>query len=276
MLFLGLKLKTMKNFLILFMFAGLIALFSCSTGKKITEKDLNNNNIIIIGTIEYDYSELIKKNIKGIKVFITSDNKQCKVDLSERNLPQEKMRRREFISIIGTYGDYSLAYNYPIASQETENLKNLMDMDANQKTNTSKIIVEKYSIRSGKIINLGKIIVKYKGGQNVDGKINYSYVFDTNWEDTLALNTFKIEYPEIFRRYIDDVYSFKDDIQMNLEYIVKNLSEEKGKILSNFINEQPEKTKILFNNLNNSNKEFYLNNFQKLSDEEFKTFLESK
>lgn len=250
---------------------GLFLIFiSCASEKKIISgEDLTGDKAIILGIVEYDYSELENKNIKGIQIFINSEKEHQEFDLSKKMLPKSEYNKFDFINFIGDYGEYNLIYNFNSMTRETENLKSLMNMYSFPNVNNSKTFIEKYSIKSGKIINIGRIVVKYTDGKANDGKIVYNFSFKTIWEDTIALQAFKLEYPGIYDQYKNQVYSFKSELQNNIEFLINNLPQEKSRILLDFINKYPEKSTYVFANLNDNTKSDYLTKLQTLSNEDF-------
>jgi hypothetical protein len=187
-------------------------LLCCSGQKKIiTVNDLSEDKIIIIGLIEQDYSQLKEKKIKGIELYINSKQEFSDFTLSEKYIPDEYDKRYQFIGKIGYKGDYELCYN-KIASYtpETDNLLILMDQPKSV-SSPSKKTLQKYSINDGKIINIGKVIVKYTGGSVEGGSTRYYYSFRSIGNDTTAMHAFKQSYPLIFDKYKNDVYSFDSE-----------------------------------------------------------------
>lgn len=188
-------------------------LFLCCTGQKnvITVNDLSEDKIIIIGLIEQDYAELKEKKIKGIELFMDSKEEFADFALSGKYIPDGVDKRYQFISIIGNKGEYDLCYNKRSSyTPETDNLLLLMDQQKSV-SSTSKKTLQKYSLNDGKIINIGKVVVKYTGGTVEGGSTRYYYSFQSIGHDTTALHAFKQSYPLIFDKCRNDVYFFRSE-----------------------------------------------------------------
>jgi hypothetical protein len=190
----------------------MIGLISCSVKKDIAslDKELSKGKIIIIGTVEFDYSQLKSKKIKGLDLFLESEEGSKNFYLSEKYLPNESLKNYQFISKVGKKGDYQLNYQQNMSSSETESLVSLMDMDRNMKT-TKTHTLQKYELNDCKIINIGKIVVCYTGGTVIDGNISYSYSFYSLGDDTLALHAFKESYPLVFESCRNELCFFKSE-----------------------------------------------------------------
>lgn len=189
---------------------GLVCLLSCTANKYvISDSDLSNDKVLVLGVVEYDYSQLENKNLNGLSVILDSDGRNLDVQLPEMILQNNGLIRQELISSIGNYGVYSL-FNEPNVAMESDNIftvvKTNKSLDA-----PSRNVIREYDIENGKIVNIGKVVVKYTGGKVVDGKIIYSYSFKTNCKDTLALHVFKESNPMVFEKYANEVLSCNDE-----------------------------------------------------------------
>jgi hypothetical protein len=188
-----------------------VCLLSFSTTKSvITDKDVSGNKIIILGVVEYDYSQIENKGLKGLDIFMDSKEKHSDFNLPEKSLQNNRLIKQQFISLFGDSGIYRLFYKQNVSSAESDNLLVLMDMDRN-KASSEKVAIQEYSIAGGKMVNIGKLIVTYHGGQEIDGKINYSFSFKTNSNDTSALSVFRETYSSIYKKYSNNIYMFKSE-----------------------------------------------------------------
>jgi len=176
----------------------------------ISDNELSDNKVVILGVVEYDYTLLENKNLKGLNIFLDSEEKHSDINLPKICLQNDRQIKQEFISLIGNYGIYRLSKLQDVSSNESDNLLALMNAYRN-KQSTDKRAIQEYCIESGKIINIGKLVVKYQGGNVIDGKINYTYSFQTNSNDTLALCVFRETNPLLYRKYSDDVFMFNNE-----------------------------------------------------------------
>jgi|WetSurMetagenome_2_1015567.scaffolds.fasta_scaffold53872_2 hypothetical protein len=200
--------KTNYFFLLL---NSVIGLLSCSGNKYvISDNDLSGNKVVILGVVEYDYTQLENKNLKGLTIFLESKEKHSDIKLPEIGLQNDRQIKQKFISIVGNYGIYRLSKIQDFSSNESDNLLALMNKDRNPQSSDKRVIQE-YSIESGKIINIGKFIVKYQGGQVIDGKINYTYSLHADSNDTLALCVFRETNPSLYKKYSNDVLMFNNE-----------------------------------------------------------------
>jgi hypothetical protein len=249
-------------------------ILSCSPQKKvITVNDVTDDKIIIIGLIESDYSQLKNNKIRGIDLFIDSKQDISDFILSDKYLPNENAKKFQFISKIGKKGDYELYYNYnPSYSPESNNLLTLMDQQRNASANDRRILSE-YTLNDGKIINVGKITVNYNGGNTDGGSIKYSYSFDSDDNDTVAMNAFKLSYPEIYNKYKNEVYVFKSEFDECYKYILSHISPEKKSIIMSFIANHPDRLKVIFKDLSQSTKIKYTETIEKCASAQLNEFL---
>jgi hypothetical protein len=186
-----------------------LATWSCATHKDILSiGDLSGDQVVIIGLIEFDYSHLENKIIQGIDVYIESGEKCRDIRLNRNYLPNETYKDFNFIGKIGHYGVYELhvkkSVNY---TPDTDNLLTVMDMERNISSTQTNTLFQ-FKLYEGKVINIGKFIIQYKGGTIDSGKINYSYELKTVGNDTTALYAFSQAYPEIYETYKNEIYFF--------------------------------------------------------------------
>jgi len=188
-----------------------ICVWSCAVNKyMISDNDLSGNTFVIIGVVEYDYTRLENKNLKGLHIFVDSEEKHSDIKLPKRYLQNDRLIKQKYIGLVGSYGIYTLSVMQDASSNESDNLLALMNAYRNQQSSDKRALQE-YCIESGKIINIGKIVVQYHGGKVIDGKINYTYSFQTNSNDTLALFVFKETNPSLYKKYSDDVFMFNNE-----------------------------------------------------------------
>jgi len=176
----------------------------------ISDNDLSGNKVVILGVIEYDFTQLENKNLKGLNIFLDSKEKHTEIKLPKISLQNDRQIKQKFICLIGNYGIYRLSEIQDISSNESDNLLALMNAYRNQQSSDERAILE-YCIESGKIINIGKLVVKYQGGKVIDGKMNYTYSFKINSNDTLALCVFKETNPSLYKKYSNDVFMFYNE-----------------------------------------------------------------
>ena len=188
-----------------------LCLLSCSANKNmIAEDDLSGNNFVMLGIVEYDYTLLENKNLKGLHIFIDSEEKHSDIKLPKRYLQNDRRIKQKYIGLVGNYGIYWLSVMQDVSSDESDNLLALMNAYRNQKS-FDKRALQEYCVESGKIINIGKFVVKYQGGKVIDGKINYTYSFQTDSNDTLALGVFRKTNPSLYKKYSNEVYMFNNE-----------------------------------------------------------------
>jgi hypothetical protein len=267
----------MKNYSLNYRFKFIIVMtlmISCSVKKGIVslDEELSKGKIIIIGTVEFDYSQLKSKRIKGIDLFLESEEGSKNFYLSEKYFPNESLKNYQFISKVGNKGDYQLNYQQNMSSTETESLVTLMDMDRNMKT-TTKNTLQKYELNDCKIINIGKIIVCYSGGNVIDGNISYSYSFISSGIDTLALHAFKESYPLVHESCQNDICFFKSEFEECIDYILGHIPEDKKPVIKKFIEDHPEKQKSVFKDLTTGSKQKYVEQIDNYTLDQLNDFL---
>jgi hypothetical protein len=267
----------MKNYLLntgLQFIIVMIVMVNCSVKKDIVllDEELSKGKIIIIGTVEFDYSQLSDKKIKGIDLFLESEEVSKNFYLSEKYFPIKSFKNYQFIAKVGKKGDYQLNYQQNMSSSETENLVSLMDMDRNMQAST-KHTLQKYTLNDCKIINIGKIVVCYTGGNVIDGKISYSYSFNSFGGDTLALHAFKESYPLVYESCQNDICSFKSEFEACMDYIFGHISEDKKRVIKKFIEDHPDKLKSFFKDLTSENKQEYVEQIENYTFEQLKDVL---
>lgn len=252
--------------------------------KVLTFDNVGGDNIIIIGLVEYDKSALKNNNIVGISLLIGSDEKHWKFKLPAKNIKDKNNKEYALIHKFGNKGDYELFYyregsankndDYFLSNQEQTKIVGFPE----------KNIIKKFTFGDNKIINLGKLIVKYEGGNlqtsainsSVGGNVNYTYKFDAISSDTTALHIFKNIYPEIYDAYKDDIFTFKSEFEKALEYVLNNIAEGKRLFLIQFIEENPNSLKSIFADLDENSQKDFATKIEKFTFEEMKDFLNSK
>jgi uncharacterized protein YlzI (FlbEa/FlbD family) len=252
-----------------------LLLTNCSTKKQITIPDVSEGKLIIVGLIEYNYTQLKNKRIKGIDIYLDSKNEAKNFSLSSKFLPTDENKYYKYISKIGTKGIYELVYQHSNFSGELDYLVSLMELDKNSNSQ-SKIPIQEYTFNDCKIINIGKIIVNYKGGEIVDGIINYSYTFSYRSNDTTSLFALKQTYPALFDAFKNDICCFKGDFEQSIDYLLAHISEGKKIVVKQFIEDHPDKTKIVFKDISLDNIQKYIEMIEKFSFDELNEFLNSK
>jgi len=201
----------MKNRYFFISAVSALYLLGCTTSRYIiSDKDVKGDKAIIVGMVEYDFSQLENKNIKGVSLFLDSQDKLKHINLPEDHLKNDRLIKQQFICSAADYGNINLCYKPGLSSTETNNLMTLMNAEKVPAA-SSKIELQEYSINGGKIINIGKLVVNYQGGKVVDGKINYSYTFQTNYGDTSALSVFKQTYPSWYASFSNEIFRFKNE-----------------------------------------------------------------
>ena len=247
---------------------------SCAVKKGlISIDDLSGDKLLIIGIFEFDYTQLENKNINGIDLFIESEKKVSDFRLSKKYLPEERFKKYNFVSIIGDTGVYELCSHQNIAyAPETDNIKSLLDMERNM-TSLEKKILKRYLLYGGKIINIGKFSVKYEGGTMENGNISYTCNFHLVTSDTIALSAFKGTYPQIYERYKNEIYVFKDEFHKCIEFILNNISEGKSLRIKSYIDEHPERLEYVFKDLTPDTQEKFAADIEKYTFEQLEDFL---
>jgi len=252
----------------------MIFFMSCAANKSVRSlNELSGDKLVIVGLVEYDYTQLDNKNINGIELLFDSEGKNMNFQLSKKYLPRERLKEYDYIKIIGDKGFYDLYYKQKKASSsETDNLLSLMDMERNTGL-ASNNILQRYALNDGKIMNIGKIVVRYSGGNVESGNISYSYSFHSFGGDTLALHAFKDSYPLIYSKYKNDIYFFKSDLEKCIEFILHNISDGKSLMIKNFMDEHPDRIKYVFKDLTYETQEKFAITIEKLTFEELHEFL---
>jgi hypothetical protein len=182
--------------------------------------------------------------------------------MPNRYLPNEKAKKYEFITIVGKMGDYELFYKNQAATPQADNLLTLMDHQRNMNVSNSSSLI-KYTFNDGKIISLGKLIVKYTGGNIETGSIKYSYSFKIDDSDTTALSVFRKTDPLTYSQFQNNIYIFKSDFQKSKEYVLANISMGKKMLIEDLLNYQPAKAEIFFKDLSPLSQ----NNYVKIIEE---------
>lgn len=248
----------------------------CSKDDKNKKTELAKGEVLILGLVEYDFSELENKNISGILLYIDTKGKLSYLKFPNSSLPKNKYKQYDFISVKGKGGDYALEYKKNNKhSSETENLLSVMDMEKDPSSRESSTL-QNYKFKSGNIINLGKITIKYIGGQAEDGRIKYSYTIEHNKQDTMMLDLLKNQYPEIYTNHQDDIYDLYNEFEECIFHIVNNVSEEKSKIILQFIIDHPDKLSKVFANLTPQSQKQVTSMINEFTEEELHQFLNSK
>jgi hypothetical protein len=261
--------KTFLHFIIL----GFSIFISCSTQKKVlTVDDLSSDKILIIGLIEDDYTQLKHKNIKGVELIVDSKQDYSDFRLSNKYLPKAYAKKYKFICKIGNRGDYKLSYKNRPETPETDRLLTVMDHQRNENSDIENTLL-KYSIKDGKIIDIGKLTVRYFGGNTETGSIKYSYSFHMDDNDTTAVHAFKQSYPIIYEKYKNDIYIFKNEFQKCLEYVLSHISEGKRLFIKNYIENNPDRINIVFNNLSPITQNKYIEIIEKLTFDQLDEFV---
>ena len=262
----------MNQFIIIL--AAALLFCGCSVNKgTITLDDLSGDKMLIIGVVEYDFSQLENKSISGIELYIESNEKTSTFKMPDDYLKDEKVKKQEFITTIGKWGNYELCFKKSTTnSPETDNLLSVLDMERSPNSIQSNVL-QKYTLNDGKIINIGKLIVKYSGGVKEDSRISYSYSFHTISYDTVAIYAFKQAYPEIYDKYKNEIYIFKTEFEASIEYVLNHLSEGKRLRIQSFIDENPDKLEHVFENLNAKTQEKYADDIEKYTFEQLEDFL---
>ncbi|MCK9206744.1 MAG: hypothetical protein M0P66_06495 [Salinivirgaceae bacterium] len=191
----------------------LLILAGCATKKMtLNNESLPENQLVIIGMVEYDFSALKNKTIKGIQMYFKTDETHNPLELPAQYLPVQNRRKYEFIALTGNQGTYDLCFRRnPSSGAESGMLLTQLKLERNDSSQSSDCI-QKYALNEGKIINLGKIIVTYHGGEIQDSKIQYSYSFSTHGTDSTALKAFKETYPVLYEKYQNELYYFSDSV----------------------------------------------------------------
>jgi hypothetical protein len=255
----------------------LLVLNCCSSSKDLLlVNGLTDDKVIIIGTVEYDYSQLKSKNIRGIDLYLGSEEKAEDLKLPGKYLPKEGYKYYHFISKIGKKGNFDLYYKPRNVYSETNNLLNLMELERNNLPSPKKNVLNKYSINDCKILNIGKISVYYSGGNTMDGKISYSFSFITYYGDTTALHAFRESYPEIYEKYTNDICNSRSELEICINYVLNNISTEKAVMIKKFFDDDPDRARRAFYKLTPKNQKAIAEEIEKFSLKELDDFLNEK
>jgi hypothetical protein len=254
----------------------LIGSNSCSVNKELmTVNNLPDDKVIIIGTLEFDYSQLKSKNIRGIDLYLVSEEKAEDFKLPGKYLPKGSYKYYQFLSKTGKKGSFDLYYKPREVYSETNSLLTLMDLDRSMSSPEKKII-EKYIFKDCKIANLGKITVHYSGGNTMDGKISYSYTFSTVYGDTTALHAFRESFPKASDTYKNEICNCRSELENCINYILQHVSEDKVIMIKKCIDENPERAKTVFHDLTPENQKAIAEKIEKFTTEELNNFLNEK
>ncbi|NJK85339.1 MAG: hypothetical protein HC906_04595 [Bacteroidales bacterium] len=243
-------------------------LMGCSVNKRaLTDTDLQTDKVIIIGLIEFDYSQLKNKEIRGIDLFIESDQEFSDFSLSKKYLPKRNLRDYKFISKLGEKGDYELLYKNYSETPETDILLTVMDIQRAENSDSKKSLL-RYTINDGKVINIGKVVVKYIGGDIDYGSIKYSYKFQLDDNDTTVLYAFRQTYPMIYEKYKNDIYVFKNEFNKCYDYILSHLSEGKRIYVLSYFESHPDRLKMVLKDLSPLTQNSYIETIELSTFEE--------
>ena len=179
---------------------------SCAVKKgMISIDDLSPEKILLIGVIEYDYTQLENTSAAGIELFIESEEEFSNFNISKKYLPNEQFKNYQFIGIMGDTGIYNICLegNRTSTYETNENL-NLKDKNGNLKSLDVNSL-NRIMIYDGKIISFGKIIAKFKSGNEEESKNNYTCNITSTDKDTIAIYAFKKTYPLIYNKYQNDL-----------------------------------------------------------------------
>jgi len=254
-------------------FLSIILSAGCGSTRKISDIImLNDHEVIIIGLVEYDYSEMENHQITGVNLSLDSKAKHSRLPIPKEYLPKERLKKFEFISFVGDTGTYDLNCRHNAVSGTYSNpiTENSFDVEDNG-------ILERYrryGVHDGKIIYLGKTLVKYTGGNVVNRRIKYEYDFYPVFTDTIALHAFRVSYPDLFNMYANEIIGFKTEFEQCIEYIILELPEEKSLLLRTLVNEHPDHLEDVFQDLNPEKKEIMLEKFMDLDTTEIKKLFE--
>jgi hypothetical protein len=264
----------MKNYLIYSIIIFTTILIGCTANKGIiTTNNLTDKSVLIIGLVEYDYTGLKNKGIGGINLYVDSKGYFSDFKLHESYPSSDRLKQYEFISTYGDMGSYNLCFKNKLSnSTESGNLLTLMDMEQSPET-LNKMILYQYSINQRLVLNLGKIIVKYQGGTMDNGSIKYTYSFETAENDTLALSAFKTAYPDIYEEYKNEIYDFANEFNQCVDYVITNVSKDKGLAIKNYIEANPDKTKEVFKELRPETQKNYVKWINSFTSDELANFL---
>lgn len=239
------------------------------------KKKVSKDEVLILGLIEYDFSELENKNISGIMLYMDTKGKLSMLKFPRGYLPKGKQKQYDFISVIGKRGKFSLKYKKNnIHSSETENLLSVLDLEKDPSGRESSIL-QKYDFKDGNIINLGKISIKYIGGKAEDGRIKYKYTVDHDKKDTLMLGLLEKEYPNVYNTYKNEIYDFYNEFEECVFYIVDHVSEDKKNTILQFLIDNPERITVTFKELSPQNQKEMATTLNKYTKEDLHNFLYS-
>ncbi len=184
----------------------LLFFLSCAVKKGMLSIDeIPTEKIVLIGVIEYDYTQLENTAAAGIELFIESEEEFSNFKISKKYLPNEQFKKYQFIGIIGDTGIYNICLEgNRTSTYETNEVLNLKDKNGNLKTLDVNLL-NRLMIYDGKIISFGKIIAKFKSGNGEESENNYTCNVNSTDEDTIALYAFKKTYPLIYDKYQNDL-----------------------------------------------------------------------
>jgi hypothetical protein len=253
----------------------LFMLLNCCSANKdlLLVNNLPDDEVIILGTFEYDYSQLTSKNIRGLDLYLNSEEKVEDFNIPRKYLPKGSYKYYRFLSKVGKKGNFDLYYKPRDVYSETNNLLNLMELERNNLPTPRKNILHSYSLNECKIVNIGKVVVYYSGGYTMDGKISYSYTFSTFYGDTTALHAFRESYPEIYQKYTNEICNSRSELEGCINYVLNNISEEKALMIKKFIEEDPDRARRTFYKLTPKNQKAVAEEIEKFSLKELDDFL---
>lgn len=248
---------------------------SCISGKKvISTDDLPDDKILIVGLVEYDYTSLESSNINGVEVCLDSEEDHRDFYISKQFLPRNRYRKFKFISIIGDTGIYELNCKYEEPSSASNSL--LLEKKVEELKDNFVKKHQKYIFNEGKIISIGKILVKYTGGNIDNNSINYSYSLYTMANDSLALIALRESYPEIYSKYKNEIFVCQSVLETCLEFVLNHISKEKSLIISEFMKKYPDRVGDVFRGLNMETQVNFVNTIENFTAEELNDFLYKK
>lgn len=242
-----------------------------------TVEDISNGKVLVIGLIEHDYSELLNKKITGIDVYLGTDNFYKKFVFPNPDIENSNDKSYNFIHTIGERGNYELFYfREGFGDNVDDNLLSTIEKERIE-GEALKVVLHRFDFSNKKIVNIGKVTVKYAGGEQQVyknwGGINYSYSFNIESKDETALNKFKDHYPEIYNTFKNEICTIRSDYEESLEFVLNNISEGKRLFLIQFMEENQDKLSDSFKELNETNRVKIANEIEKFNFDELKSFL---
>lgn len=233
---------------------------------------LQDDQVLILGLIEYDYSQLENHNITGIILSVDSDTKCSDFYLSRNALPRDRNKMYKFIAVSGDTGTYKLNICYDAPFNNSTNP--ITEANVNKDGFSVLDVYREYTFGESKILDIGKISVQYTGGQIINNRIDYDYTIHTLFtDDTLALHAFKKTYPDLFHKYRNDISVVQSELEKCIADILLHESGEKKKLLTDFISAYPGKSERVFKDLNFENTETYRARIKALSIDELNDIL---